>query len=140
MSGLSYNTYLNKYMSIGTKGLPDAAGPAGVYYSLSDDLRDWSERKLIIKTETNSTFDAAYTARGGPQVPVDLCDLDDPISHPVILDPSDPAEAQIRRSTRTDGETSTTLGVIRTSISGSPTPTPITAPRTHAATPPQTVT
>ena len=78
-------------MSVGTKGATDAAGPAGVYYSLSDDLRHWSERKLIIKTETNATFDAAYAARGGPQVPVDLCDLDDPVSHPVIIDPSDPA-------------------------------------------------
>ena len=77
---LTYNQYLDKYMVLGHGNFVNAAtGQAvrGVYYSLSDDLINWSEPQLVMKAPTinDATVD---------------CNLDQ-VSYPVLLDPDDPA-------------------------------------------------
>jgi hypothetical protein len=70
---LSYNTYLGKYMLVGTASTPD--GLHGTYYSLSDDLVNWSDNQLLMKEDP---------ATGGG------CN-DAGVAYATILDPADPA-------------------------------------------------
>jgi hypothetical protein len=74
---LTYNTYLHKYMMLGTgTQTSPVTGQqvTGVYYGLSDDLINWSDFQLLMEAPT-----------GGQN-----CTLD-PIQYPVVLDPNDPA-------------------------------------------------
>jgi hypothetical protein len=76
---LTYNTYLNKYMWLGQSPSRDGH-PTGIYYSLSDDLMNWSDPQFLMRAPTNvasppDTSDCAY----------------DPVSYPTLLDPSDTA-------------------------------------------------
>jgi YD repeat-containing protein len=72
---VTYNTYFKKYMLVGLTAKWDPVAGAwvnGIYYSLSDDLVNWSQRQLLMQTE----FPWTYTC-GGP----------DPVSDPALLDP-----------------------------------------------------
>lgn len=44
---VTYNTYLQKYMMIGSAGNEPAGMPCGFYYSLSNDLVHWSVARLF---------------------------------------------------------------------------------------------
>jgi hypothetical protein len=66
---LTYNTYLQKYMLVGGSN-------GNVYYSLSDDLINWSDTQLLAKGTAGGT-----------------CPPEDPLGgYPSILDPNDPAK------------------------------------------------
>jgi hypothetical protein len=72
---LTYNTYFKKWMlvggSVGDVRFPDR--PAGFYYTLSDDLVNWSSAELLVEAEITWTKD---------------CEPPDPIRDPSILDSS----------------------------------------------------
>jgi hypothetical protein len=71
---LTYNTYFKKYMLVGNSiGDPATGRPAGVYYSLSDDLLNWSDAQLLMAAEIAFNND---------------CNLPDPIKESSILDPN----------------------------------------------------
>ena len=77
---LTYNRYLKRYMLLGqrSQSLPGSP-PAGVYYSISEDLLNWSYPQLLF----------AAPPRNDSTIPCPL----DPVAYPVLLDPSDPAAA-----------------------------------------------
>ncbi len=66
VNSLTYNTYLNRYLIIGS-------GTAGIYYSVSSNLIDWTKPKLI-KKEIN----IKQWKSGNP----------DPVEYPSALDPN----------------------------------------------------
>jgi PKD domain-containing protein len=66
---LTYNTYFGKYMLVGAYGNP----VPGFFYSLSDDLINWSQNKLLIGLETQHSWQ---------------CGDPDPARDPSLLDPS----------------------------------------------------
>jgi hypothetical protein len=71
---LTYNTYLKKWMLVGNSvGDPEFNKPPGVYYSLSDNLIDWTHVELLMEAEITWVRD---------------CVLPDPIKEVSILDPS----------------------------------------------------
>jgi hypothetical protein len=76
---LTYNTYLDKYVLVSPAARP---GPGrggvvwGFYYSTSDDLIDWSPRKLIREAEMPFTFE---------------CGDANPVAYPSLLDPESPS-------------------------------------------------
>jgi hypothetical protein len=76
IGGVTYNTYLQKYLMIGINGIFDpalnsetniAAFRSGAWYSTSDDLFTWSPRKLLTEQDSD-----------------DQCR---PILYPTVLDP-----------------------------------------------------
>jgi hypothetical protein len=72
---LTYNTYFGKFLLVGESGdynVRKRRNVYGFYYSVSDDLINWSRRKLIRETEL------AYTYRCGDR---------DPVAYPSLLDP-----------------------------------------------------
>jgi hypothetical protein len=72
---LTYNEYLDRYMLIGTAARHSGPGRRtvwGIYFSLSEDLVHWSERKLIREAEFPWSF---------------RCGDSDPILYPSLLDP-----------------------------------------------------
>jgi hypothetical protein len=72
---LTYNTYFKKFMLVGVAAAPRSTGGDldwGFYFSLSDDLLNWSPRKLISEVELPWTY---------------RCGDRDPVLHPSILDP-----------------------------------------------------
>ena len=72
---LTYNTYLDKYLLVGSAGdrLSSRGKVAwGIYYSVSDDLVKWSRRRLIREVELPSTFE---------------CGDRNPILYPSLIDP-----------------------------------------------------
>ncbi len=68
---LTYNTYFDKYMLIGTAS--QGGGNYGFYYSLSDDLINWTTRKLIV----------LGNLLWSPPTPGDI------IAYPSLIDPDD---------------------------------------------------
>jgi hypothetical protein len=73
---LTYNTHLGRFLLVGTAGAYDPGKRRdvwGIYYSLSEDLLHWSERRLIFEAEL------PWTHRCGDR---------DPILYPSIIDPS----------------------------------------------------
>ncbi len=71
---LTYNTYLKKWMLLGNSvGDPAFNKPPGVYYSLSDDLLNWTNAALLMEAEIRWGAD---------------CVKPDPIKDPSILDPA----------------------------------------------------
>jgi hypothetical protein len=76
---LTYNRYLNKYMWLGQKA-SGGSYQSGVYYSLSDDLINWSDPQFLMRAPTNT---------GEPDDHSD-CQYD-AVGYPVLLDPTDPA-------------------------------------------------
>jgi hypothetical protein len=72
---LTYNTYFGKYLLVGSSTAYDARKRRvvpGFYYSLSDDLVKWSQRKLVKEAELT------YTYRCGDR---------EPVLYPSVLDP-----------------------------------------------------
>lgn len=72
---LTYNTYFGKYLLVSPSGQFDFKKRRvvwGFYYSLSDDLVNWSKRTLIKETELTWTY---------------RCGDPDPVSYPSVLDP-----------------------------------------------------
>jgi hypothetical protein len=71
---LTYNTYLEKYLLVGVAPGRTTAGREtyGIHYSVSDDLRNWTQRKLIREVEAPGTF---------------KCGDLNPILYPSIIDP-----------------------------------------------------
>jgi hypothetical protein len=75
---LTFNTYFERFLLVGTAGAYDRSKGRdvwGIYYSLSDDLLHWSERKLIFEAEL------PWTHRCGDR---------DPIIYPALIDPNSP--------------------------------------------------
>ena len=76
---LTYNDYLDKYVLVGPSGRP-GPGTGGVvwgfYYSTSDDLIDWSERRLIRAATLTTSF---------------TCGAPNPVFFPSLLDPESPS-------------------------------------------------
>jgi hypothetical protein len=74
-ASLTYNTFFDKYVLVDASmnyNPGKRRDVSGVYFSLSDDLVTWSERKLILETELRETFQ---------------CGDRDPIQYPSLLDP-----------------------------------------------------
>jgi hypothetical protein len=69
ISGLSYNTYLERFVAIAGYGRID---PVGIYYITSEDLINWSEPTLIAEAVWNWT--------NGYQTPYD--------AYPTLVDPT----------------------------------------------------
>jgi hypothetical protein len=72
---LTYNTYLDKYLLVGMSAGFDRASRRtvwGIYYSVSDDLIDWSQAKLIREVELPWTF---------------KCGDKNPVLYPSLIDP-----------------------------------------------------
>jgi hypothetical protein len=67
--GLTYNTYFQKYLLIGSYG----GTTPGFYYSLSDDLIRWTPPKLLLSRETAQSY---------------VCGDPDPVRDPSLLDPA----------------------------------------------------
>jgi hypothetical protein len=69
ISGLSYNTYLERFVAIAGYGRID---PVGIYFVTSEDLINWSEPTLIAE--------AVWSWTNGYQAPFD--------AYPTIVDPT----------------------------------------------------
>ena len=83
---LTYNTYFRKWMLLGNSiGDPPNGKPPGVYFSLSDDLLDWTNATLLMEAEVRWATD---------------CVPPDPIKDPSLLDP-----ASTSRNFETVGQT-----------------------------------
>ncbi len=75
-NSLTYSTYYDKFMLVGTAAKFDAGERRpiwGFYFSLSDDLIHWSDRELIKEVELPWTFE---------------CGDQDPVQYPSLIDPS----------------------------------------------------
>ena len=73
---LTFNTYFDKYLLLGSAGSYDARKRRlvnGFYYSLSDDLVHWSQRKLVAEAELPWSY---------------RCGDADPVLYPSVLDPA----------------------------------------------------
>ena len=76
---LTYNTYFGKYLLVGSNSAYDTRHRRtvyGFYYSLSDDLVDWSQRKLLRPGGLTFSY---------------KCGDPDPILYPSLLDPATPS-------------------------------------------------
>ena len=74
---LTYNTYFRKWMLLGNSvGDPEYDKPPGVYFSLSDDLLNWTDATLLMEAEVRWSAD---------------CNKPDPIKDPSLLDPASPS-------------------------------------------------
>lgn len=73
---LTYNTYLKKFVLVGTAAFParnKSRQVWGFYYAFSDDLIDWNGPRLLAEVELTSTF---------------RCGDRDPVLYPSLLDPA----------------------------------------------------
>ena len=73
---LTYNTYLHRFLLVGlvVGSRAEAGGSTtGVYFSLSNDLIHWTQRRLIMAAPSVQTF---------------RCRGPDPIAYPSLIDPS----------------------------------------------------
>lgn len=75
---VTFNTALGRYMMIGYSYHPSAADPTwGIYYSLSDDLVHWTQRRLVLRIEGENAVDDPAT---------------DPFyAYPSLIDPESPS-------------------------------------------------
>jgi hypothetical protein len=81
---LTWNSYLQKFMAVGlARPSGNNSGPRGFYYSLSDNLIDWTRREAIQGFE-----DIDGTGPGSPKT---LYGCQDGVTYPSILDAGDPA-------------------------------------------------
>jgi hypothetical protein len=77
--GLTYNTYLDRYLLVGPGSVWDPEREEqvpGIYLSTSEDLITWSARTLILEAELPWTFE---------------CGEEAPVNYPSLLDPDSPA-------------------------------------------------
>jgi hypothetical protein len=66
---ITYNTYLRKYMQVTWDTGPN--GKTGVYYYLSDDLHNWSDKQLIVEPDQETACEGSmpYTSLFDPLDP-----------------------------------------------------------------------
>lgn len=75
---LTLNTYLDRYVLVGMGGEYSASRGEfvwGIYYSLSENLLDWTPRRLLLEVPTRSQLSCG----------------EDAVSYPAILDPRSPS-------------------------------------------------
>jgi hypothetical protein len=74
VESLTFNTYLDKYLLVGTASGPGRPGEmaSGIYYSTSEDLIHWTPRRLIMEVESRHTY---------------RCGDPNPVAYPSVLDP-----------------------------------------------------
>jgi hypothetical protein len=74
VESLTFNTYLDRYLLVGTTVEQELDGEtvSGIYYSLSDDLIHWTPRELIVEVESRQTY---------------RCGDPNPVAYPSVLDP-----------------------------------------------------
>jgi hypothetical protein len=75
---LTYNTFLGKYVVTGVTNKYDPVQERtvfGFYFSTSEDLINWTDRQLLMETETLGTY---------------LCGDENPRLYPGFLDPASP--------------------------------------------------
>ena len=75
---LTYNTFLGKYVVTGVTNKYDPVQERtvyGFYFSTSEDLINWTDRQLLMETETLGTY---------------LCGDENPRLYPGFLDPVSP--------------------------------------------------
>lgn len=75
---VTFNTYLDRYVLVGISGRHDASRSEvvwGIYYSLSENLVDWTPRRLLLEVPTRSQASCG----------------EDAVSYPAILDPGSPS-------------------------------------------------
>lgn len=76
---LTFNTELDRFLLVDIASRIDPRSKrlrTGFYYSLSRDLIHWTERQLLLETETPNTFE---------------CGDPDPRSYPSVIDPDSPS-------------------------------------------------
>jgi hypothetical protein len=89
VNSLTYNTYFDKFMMVGvTGGNEDGRSTQGIWYSLSDNLVDWSPRRLIVEAELPWTYRCDGGTRPCNQPPGCTDPDTDPVLYPSIVDPS----------------------------------------------------
>lgn len=73
VESLTFNTYLDRYLLVGTAVGQGSVGEtaSGIYYSTSDDLVHWTQRRLIMEVESRHTY---------------RCGDPDPVAYPSVLD------------------------------------------------------
>jgi hypothetical protein len=76
-ANMSFNSFFDKWMIIGSGWPRGPQVPMGAYYSLSDDLVHWSDPRLLMEYKTAARYKN------------DGCTGDLPMDYPSILDPSD---------------------------------------------------
>ncbi len=60
-ASITYNTYFGKYMVVDfTSGIVDGVTKYGFFYSLSDDLIHWSNKRLILQTASTWAAGGSY--------------------------------------------------------------------------------
>lgn len=75
---LTYSTYLQRYVLLGAMDKHVGGRQVwGIYYSLSPDLVQWSERRLLLE--------APLSVQSGPGGP-------DAVAYPTLLDPDSPSD------------------------------------------------
>jgi hypothetical protein len=74
VESLTFNTYLDRFLLVGTALEQDRqGGPVfGIYYSTSENLIDWTPRELVVEVESRHTY---------------RCGDPDPVAYPSVLDP-----------------------------------------------------
>ena len=74
VESLTFNTYFDRFLLVGTAVEQDREGDAvsGIYYSTSDDLINWTPRELIVEAESRHTYQ---------------CGESEPVAYPSVLDP-----------------------------------------------------
>ena len=73
VESLTFNEYLGKWLLVGTsQDVVQGGRKVGFFYSLSDDLVNWSRRKPIREVELTFSFECGDT---------------NPVSYPSVLDP-----------------------------------------------------
>jgi hypothetical protein len=74
VESLTFNTYLDRFLLVGTAVEQDREGDtvSGIYYSTSDDLIHWTPREMIAEVENRETY---------------RCGDPDPVAYPSVLDP-----------------------------------------------------
>jgi hypothetical protein len=76
VSGLVYDTFINKYVAIGAAGKYEPSlgqDVWGFYYQTSDDLIHWGPRQLLFEITRFNTH---------------MCGEPDPLAYPTIIDPT----------------------------------------------------
>jgi hypothetical protein len=77
---LTFNTHLGRWLLVGMATGTEAGERTswGVWYSVSDDLVDWSPRRLLMRRERPGTF---------------RCGDEDPVLYPSLIDPASPSRS-----------------------------------------------
>jgi hypothetical protein len=74
VESLTFNTYLDRYLLVGTAVGPGRVGEMAseIYFSTSDDLIHWTPRRPVMEVQSRHTY---------------RCGNPDPVAYPSVLDP-----------------------------------------------------